>query len=141
VVLTAELVGLDAEIDSARYGISVIWGTTVGLTLAHVFAFDVAARLFSDGRVDRDTRVAIALQVAAGAATAAVLTVPFLLLEPETALDVASYMIAGFVGLTGYGVARSAGRSPLGAVVFGVGTLLVAAAVVTVKVVVSAAGH
>ena len=138
VVLTAEFAGIEEHLD-VKGLVGVIWGTTVGLTLAHIFAFDVAARLFSDGTLGRDTYLAIALQVIAGAATAAVLTLPFLVMSAEAAIKVAGYMIAGFVGLTGYGVARTAGRSFFGAVSFGVGTLGAAAIVVSIKVVL--AGH
>ena len=138
VVLTAEFAGIEERLD-VKGLIGVIWGTTVGLTLAHIFAFDVAARLFSDGTIGRDTRLAIALQVVAGTATAAVLTLPFLVLNAEAAIDVAGCMIAGFVGMTGYGVARTAGRSFIGALAFGAGTLAVAAIVVSVKVTLS--GH
>jgi hypothetical protein len=133
VVLAAEFVGMGDHLDSTSFAISVIWGTTVGLTLAHVFAFDLAARMFSEGALARDTQVAIAFQLAAGAAVAAVLTVPFLFLQPSLALDVAGYLTAGFVGLTAYGVARTAGRSSLGAVTFGVVSLVIAAVVVGVK--------
>jgi hypothetical protein len=134
IVLTAELAALDEHLDSARFALGAIWGTSVGLTLAHVFAFDLAARAFSEGPVDRDTREAIGLQVAAGTAVAVALTVPFLVLDPTPAADVAGFIAAAFVGITAYGVARGAGRSRFGAVAFGAVTLGIAAIVVSVKV-------
>ena len=133
VVLTAEFVGLGDQFESAKFAIGVIWGTTVGLTLAHVFAFDLAARVFSAGPLDRDTQVSMAFQVGAGAAVAAALTLPFLVLRPSTALYIDGFLTAGFIGLIAYGIARTAGRSSIGAVAFGLGTLGVAVAVVAVK--------
>jgi VIT1/CCC1 family predicted Fe2+/Mn2+ transporter len=138
VVLTAEFAGIEEDLDTRAF-IGVIWGTTVGLTLAHIFAFDVAARAFSDGASVRDIRLSMSLQIAAGTATAAVLTLPFLVLDTKQAVQVAAYMVAGFVGITGYGVARIAGRSSKAALGFGVTTLAAAAVVVSIKVLL--AGH
>ena len=138
VVLTAEFVGVDEDLDTRAF-IGIIWGTTVGLTLAHIFAFDVAARLFSDGTPVRDIRLSMALQVTGGAATAALLTLPFLVLKTSAAVEVAGYMVAGFVGVTGYGVAKTAGRSSMASLAFGVVTLAAAAVVVSIKVLL--AGH
>ena len=138
VVLTAEFAGIEEDLDTRAF-VGIIWGTTVGLTLAHIFAFDVAARAFSGGTPVRDIRLSMSLQIAAGTATAAVLTLPFLVLDTKEAVEVAAYMVAGFVGVSGYGVARTAGRSSMAALAFGVVTLAVAAVVVSVKVIL--AGH
>ena len=41
--------------DSSGHGdvqvLGLVWGTTIGLALAHLFAFRVSARLVSEGRI------------------------------------------------------------------------------------------
>jgi predicted membrane protein len=39
----------------------IIWGTTIGLALAHAFAFRVSARIVAQGRIRRLSAVTIAL--------------------------------------------------------------------------------
>jgi hypothetical protein len=41
-VLAAEFLTLESHLDSASLAISAIWGTAIGLTLAHIFAFELS---------------------------------------------------------------------------------------------------
>jgi hypothetical protein len=136
-VLTGEFVILSERDNDQATTISVIWGTTIGLTLAHVFAFDLSERLFSGGRRKAEVRQAILLQLVAAAVVAVVLTIPVVVFDLSTAFDVCASLAALFVGLTAFGVARTAGRSWVSAGVFGLGVLAIAVAVVAVKVALS----
>jgi hypothetical protein len=133
VVLVAEFVTVGQEIDSERAAVGVIWGTTVGLALAHVFAFNLAARLLVPDTADAQTRAAAWAQLAAAAAVAAVVSLPLLVLSLDTALEVSASLAAALVGLTAYLAARNAGARRFRALVEGAVVLAIAAALVGVK--------
>src|SRR6185503_3488583 len=78
VVLAAEFVAVEEHAVDEPSTVAVIWGTAIGVALAHVFAFNLAARLFAGGRLDRGTRRAVWAQLASASAVAFVVTVPFL---------------------------------------------------------------
>ncbi|HEY7466111.1 MAG TPA: hypothetical protein VIB47_05405 [Dehalococcoidia bacterium] len=137
-VLAAEFVSIEGHLESKSFAISVIWGTALGLTLAHVFAFNLSGMLFSRGTLGTEARAAMLYQVAATAGVAAVLSFPFLLLRLSEALDVDKYLVAGFIGITGWGVARTAGRSGVHALTIGLIMLALAIAVVLAKAALSA---
>ena len=68
VVLAAEFVAVEEHAVDELSTVAVIWGTAVGVALAHVFAFNLAARLFAGGRLARGTRRAVWAQLASAAA-------------------------------------------------------------------------
>jgi hypothetical protein len=138
-VLAAEFVGLSTAAETEAVAVEVIWGTTVGLTLAHIFAFDFAARLFSGGKLDRTARSAAILQVLAAVVLAGILSLPFLALTQTAAMQVDGFLIAALVGATAYAVGRKAGRSNAHCILFGASAVVVAAAVVLLKLKLS--GH
>ncbi len=138
-VEAAELVAIDGHLDGRAAAVSAIWGTSVGLALAHVFAFGLAATLLAGGALERDAKEAILLQILASMAVAAALSLPFVFLPVSTALQVTRYLAAAFVGATGYGVAQVEDRSGLASVVFGITMAGLATIVVVVKVLLS--GH
>jgi hypothetical protein len=116
----------------------VIWGTAVGLTLAHAFAFNLAASLYSRD-LDRGEATAVVIsQVAAAVAVAALLSIPFMLLDLSTALNVDQFLVIAFLGFTGWGVAHTTGRAGLQALTFGAVLLVLGVTVVLVKVALSA---
>jgi hypothetical protein len=133
-VLTAEFVILSETEGDRATVLGVIWGTTIGLTLAHLFAFDLAQRLFSKGRPEPEHRSAILLQLMASAAVALVLTIPVALLPLSTAFDVCALLTSLFVGNTAFGVERTSGRTWVQSAIFGVGALILGVRVVLVKV-------
>ena len=138
IVLLAEFVAAGEDAGSAQRAISVIWGTTLGLALAHVFAFHLAARLLVGGTtVPQDTRAAIWSQLGAAAGIAALATLPLLLFSLETGLQVSAYLTAGVVGVTAYLAARNAGGKHARAITEGIVVVAVAAVVVGVKVALS----
>ena len=63
--------------------LGLVWGTTVGLALAHVFAFRVAGRLVHDGVLPKADRIVSVVQLVGAAAVAVVVSVPVLLASTE----------------------------------------------------------
>jgi len=119
--------------------LGLVWGTTVGLAIAHVFAFRVAGRLVHDGKLPRADRIVSGVQLAGAAAVAAIVSIPVLLTPTESELDWARYTCAAIIGVVGYSVARSAEQGRFRAVLFGVGVLVIATAIAAIKQ--ALAGH
>jgi hypothetical protein len=133
VCLLAGLTALESVIAVPGRVIGLIWGTTVGLALAHLFAFRIAGRLVHDGRLPKSDQIISAVQLAAAAAIALVVSIPVLIAPPASELNWARYTCAAIIGVVGYGVARSADRSRIRAVLFGVGVLALAMIIAAVK--------
>jgi hypothetical protein len=110
-----------------------VWGTTVGLALAHVFAFRIAGRLVHDGELPKADRVISMVQLASAAAVACLVSVPVLLAPTVSELNWARYTCAGIIGVVGYLAARGAERGQVRAVLFGLGVLVVAVAIAALK--------
>jgi hypothetical protein len=136
-VLAAEFVALGHVETTEAAVLEVIWGTTVGLTLAHIFAFDLAARMHLRGRLQPVDRLAVWLQLGAAIVIAGVLSIPFLLLDDSAALDVAGFEVAITLGGAAYFASREADRTRARALVNAALVLVVANAVVGVKVALS----
>lgn len=113
--------------------LGLVWGTTVGLALAHLFAFRIAGRLVHNGRLARSDQIVSAVQLAAAAAVAFLVSIPIVIASPTSELDWARYTCAGIIGVVGYGVARSAQRSRARAVLFGLGVLILASIIAVIK--------
>ena len=133
-VLAAEFVAVGEHAGTSRVAVSVIWGSAIGLAIAHVFAFNLAARLFAGGRMSRESRVAAWAQLATAAGVAVVVTTPFVALPLGAALDVCGFLLAGMIGLTAYVASRGAGAGKVRSLIDGVVTLAIAILVVSVKV-------
>jgi hypothetical protein len=114
--------------------IAAIWGTAIGVALAHVFAFNLSARLFAGGRVSRQSRRAAWAQLGAAGAVSAILTVPLLLFPLGPALDVCGYLLAGMIGVTAFVASREAGAGRARSLLDGLVVLAVALVVVSLKV-------
>jgi hypothetical protein len=138
-VLSAEFVALGELAEEGFATVGLIWGTAVGLALAHVFAFNLAARVFTGGPLAAETRAAAWSQLGAAAAVALVVTVPFLLFPVHAAVEVSAFLLAGLVGLTAFVASREAGAGRARSVLDGVVVLAVAMAIVSIKVAFS--GH
>jgi hypothetical protein len=113
--------------------LGLVWGTTVGLALAHVFAFRIAGRLVHKGNLPRTDRIVSVIQLAGAAAVAVIVSVPVLFAPTVVELTWARYTCAGIIGMVGYLVARGAERGRLRAVLFGLAVLLAAVAVAALK--------
>jgi hypothetical protein len=113
--------------------LGLVWGTTVGLAIAHVFAFRIAGRLVNEGDLPRADRIVSVVQLAAAAAVAVIVSLPVLLASTDNELNWARYTCAAIIGVVGYGVARSANRSRIHAALFGLGVLVLATAIAAMK--------
>lgn len=73
-----------AAAENAQHGhvrvLALVWGVTIGLALAHIFAFRVSARLVAAGRVDPHDAGAVGAQLVGTAAVAVLATIPVFLL-------------------------------------------------------------
>jgi len=113
--------------------LEIVWGTAVGLALAHWFAFRLAAPAFRGERPTRlDTQIGLA-QVAAAAAVAAVSSLPVFFLSDVRAQETVGDVPALLIGIVGYLVARSTGRGRLAAVFYGITALALGVLVALVK--------
>ena len=99
VVLDAALLTLDP------HGITIlqlVWGTCLGLVLAHLFAFALAARLAGGGQRDQEDRELALAQLTGAVTIAALATVPLLLLgEPNELLGV-ELVLSACIGVAAY---------------------------------------
>jgi len=117
----------------------IVWGTTVGLAVAHWFAFRVSARLVASGTIRRHDAEAVGAQLAGAAAVALLATIPVLFLPRSVEFDFVRLILAGFIALVGYAVARSSGATRGRSMVYAASILVVATVVAVVKNVL--AGH
>lgn len=137
------LAALTAVSESASTGhvavLGLAWGTTVGLALAHLFAFRLSARLVGSGRIGaHDSRISLA-QLVGAAFVGVITTVPIVLMPPTSELDAARLLLAGFIGLVGYHVARSNDASRARSSVYAGSVLATGLAIALLKNVLS--GH
>jgi hypothetical protein len=113
--------------------LGLIWGTTIGLALAHLFAFRVAGRLVHEGRLPKADQIVSGVQLAAAAAVALIVTIPVLIAPPAAELSSARYACAFIIGVVSYGIARSAERSRMRAALYGLGVLALASIIAAIK--------
>ena len=147
VVEIAELAVLPAEHRSGGHVdgpvgaelLAIIWGTAIGLAIAHWFAFRLAGRAFRGDRVTGlDTKVGLA-QVGAAVFVALVSSVPVLLFDDVGAQIVTGWIPAVLIGGVGYLIARETGRSRWSAAVYSLTALALGLLVAGVKS--ALAGH
>lgn len=135
ICLLAALIALP----DSTHVVRVIWGVTVGLALAHWFAFRLSARLVGAGTISAHDLASVSAQLT-GAAGVALLATGAMLLVPETAeLEVAEFLLAAFIAVIGFTVARSAGAGRSRALLYAATVLVIAVAIAVVKNVL--AGH
>jgi hypothetical protein len=111
--------------------IGIVWGTTIGLALAHAFAFRVSARIVAQGRIRRSDADVVLAQLAGAAGVAVLATIPIVLWPATAEFDVVRGALALFISFVGFAVARSSGAGRTRALLYGA-TLLVAAVTIAV---------
>jgi hypothetical protein len=132
ICLLAVLTALSDRSDGGHLGLfELIWGTTIGLALAHWFAFRVSARLVGAGTIGRHDAEAAAAQLVGALAVAVLATAPVVVLPAGSELDVVRLLLAGFIAAVGFAVARSGGAG-VGRSAAYAGTVLVLALVIAV---------
>jgi hypothetical protein len=113
--------------------LAVIWGTAVGLALAHWFAFRVAAPAFRGDRVTRhDTLLGLA-QVGGALFVACVSSLPALLPGDRNSQLATGLVLASIIGVVGYVIARSSGRTRTASAFYGITALALGLLVAFVK--------
>jgi hypothetical protein len=118
--------------------LEIVWGTAVGLALAHWFAFRVVAPAFRGDRVSRyDTYVGLA-QVGGAIAVATLSSLPVLLFSDVRAVETTGDVPAVLIGIIGYLVGRRLEKSRVASVFYGLLALVLGVLVATVKSVLSA---
>ncbi len=143
IVLLAAMVALPADFgQNSYYGpnvFAIIWGTTLGLALAHWFSFELVAVGFAGGRLLRDDIRIGSVQVVTALGLASATTLVVILAEDSAQIQAAAFVPAAVLGLAGYGAARSGGRTRFRALVWGLAALAVGFSVATAKALL--AGH
>ncbi len=127
------------ESDSHVRALGLVWGTTVGLALAHAFAFRVSARIVAQGRVRRSDAEVVVAQVIGAMVVAVLTTIPVVLWPSTAELDVARWVLALFIALVGFEVARSGGAGRTRSLLYGGGLLTAAVTIALAKNILS--GH
>jgi hypothetical protein len=108
--------------------LTVVWGTTLGLTVAHWLAFRLTSRLFAGTELSSHDRMAMAGQAIAALGVAAVASVP-LVLSASAGLAWSRSLLAGLVGLFAFGTARRHGASRGRALTYALIVVVIALAV------------
>ncbi|MGH1565405.1 hypothetical protein [Mumia sp. DW29H23] len=131
--LLAALIALPEGGAAHAHVLGIVWGVSVGLALAHWFAFRLSARLVGAGQIRwHDVRSGGA-QLTGAAFVALLASVPVLVLPESWELEAVETVLAVFISATGFAVARSGGASYLRAAVYAVAVLVVALAIAVVK--------
>jgi hypothetical protein len=134
ICLLAALAAVEEE-TAQDHVFEIVWGTTIGLAVAHWFAFRVSARLVAAGTVRRHDALSALAQLVGALAVALLATVAALILPTSAAeIDVVVFVLACFIALVGYAVARSSGANWGRSIAYGVTLLFVAGFVVVVKI-------
>jgi hypothetical protein len=130
------LAALSVAVDESTHDIdvlAVVWGTTVGLAVAHWFAFSLAVRLVAHVHEHEGLRQQLTAQIGAAMAVAAVATVPVLLLPDDLERAGARFATAGCIGVLSFAQARAYGEPRGRALKIAAGALLVGLVVAGVK--------
>jgi hypothetical protein len=113
--------------------LAIVWGTAVGLALAHWFAFGLAALAFRRQRpTELDIEIGLA-QLAGAVLVAALSSVPALLFSDVRAQETTGDVPALLVGVVGYLLARQAGSSRSAALFYGLTALALGVLVALAK--------
>lgn len=132
-LLAALTVASHEALDHRRSVMAVVWGTTVGLALAHWFAFRLSSRLVAGGSIRRSDAELAAAQLLGSTTVAVIATVPVVLFDGEAQLDAAMWAVAASIAVVGLGVARASGASIIRSLLYSSSTLVVAGFVVVAK--------
>ena len=118
--------------------LEIVWGTAIGLALAHWFAFRVAAPSLRGFRPSRhDVHIGLA-HLGGAAFVAAVSSLPVLVLSDVRAHETIGDIPAAVIGVIAYLVARATGKGQLPSIVYGVIALALGVVVALVKSVLAA---
>ncbi|HET6952126.1 MAG TPA: hypothetical protein VFI47_17220 [Acidimicrobiales bacterium] len=146
IVLLAELAALPTGHDDAdepvqgpvgRELAAILWGTAIGLALAHWFAFRLATQGLRRGPLGKWDRLQALSELAGAAFVAAMASVSVLLFPDDIEQQAVPFVLAMIIGGVVYLVERGSGRSRATSLVFGVMALVLGLTVATLKSVLS----
>ncbi len=100
--------------------VALIWGTTIGLALAHLFAFRLAGRAFAREGPNSHGQVAAA-QLLGAAVVAALCSIPGVFATDANDLRYSLYVPELIIGVAGYLTARTSGSSRAWSLAIGLG--------------------
>src|SRR4051794_30703548 len=129
-VATVPASDLDDDFEVA----AVIWGSALGLALAHWFAFNAAAHLFRGEGINREELREGLSEALAAVAVAGLATLPLLLLDATTAAAVSLIALSLVVTVVAYVASRHGGLSRRRALLRGAVTVVAATAVAVLKI-------
>lgn len=133
ICLMASLIAIPESAVEHTNVLGLVWGVTLGLAIAHWFAFRVSARMVGAGEI-RSSDVELAgAQLVGAAGVALVVSVGVLLLPDSAEFEGAEFLLAALISLIGFGVARGAGASLFRAVVYSLAVLVCAVIVAALK--------
>jgi hypothetical protein len=92
--------------------LAIIWGTALGLAIAHIFAFRVAGPAFRGDLGRSNPRVALA-HLGGAVFVSALSSIPVLLLDGPLEREGSSNVDTIIIGFIAFAVARSTGKSKL----------------------------
>lgn len=132
VVLISLVVGLESALVEEGE-LLVIWGSAIGLTLAHIFSFRIA-QVYEHGASLTGGWRSIAAMFAAAFGVAVLATIPYVIPTGSVApSSVATILLLGVVAVAAYLAARSRGWRALPTVAYILWILLLASVVAVVK--------
>jgi hypothetical protein len=111
----------------------IVWGVSLGLALAHWFAFRVSSRWVGEGIVRPADVRSGAAQLAGAAGVALLAWLGVVVAPPSAELEVVEAVLAALIGCAGFAVARGAGAGRLRAAVYAGFVLVVALAIAVLK--------
>jgi hypothetical protein len=113
--------------------LTILWGTAVGLAIAHWFAFGLAAHAFRGEPLGRlDVEIGLA-QLGGAVFVAGLSSIPALVLSDVRAQELTGDIPAVLVGVVGYLLARQTGASRVAAFLYGLTALALGVLVALVK--------
>jgi dipeptide/tripeptide permease len=133
ICLLAALAVLANKVLTRGVVFEVVWTTTIGLAIAHLFAFLLAGRLIDGGRLTKGTRAATLAQMSGAFAVAALATAAVLLVLTSEELDAVRLDLAAIIGVIGYVIARNASKSRPRSALYAVAVAIVGLAVAGLK--------
>ncbi|WP_051551801.1 hypothetical protein [Nocardioides sp. URHA0020] len=133
ICLLAALTALPDSKDLHAHGLGIVWGITLGLAVAHWFAFWMATRMVSAGEFDRESLGLAAAQLTGAAAVAVLASIPLLVLPDSIELNATELWLSAFVAVVGYLSMRWGGTSRVKATAYAGAVLLAAVVIVELK--------
>lgn len=132
ICLLAALVALP-KTGARAHAIGIVWGVTVGLAVAQWFAFRVSARLVGAGSVRPNDIESAGAQLGGAAAVALLASIPVIFFPESVELELVGLVLATFIALVGFTVARGGGATRARALGYAFSVLVLAVAIAELK--------